>query len=592
MTAPRVWAPLAGRVEFAASGRRVAMRQVGGGWWEGPADGLQSGLDYGFAIDGGQVLPDPRSPWQPAGVHGLSRWLDHEAYEWHDDGWQPPAIESGVIYEMHVGTFTSEGTFEGAIGRLDELSDLGISHVELMPVVESPGTRGWGYDGVDLFAPHHIYGGPDGLKRLVDAAHTRGLAILLDVVYNHFGPDGNYLAQFGPYETDRHRTNWGNAVNLDGPGSDEVRRYLCDNALAWIRDYHVDGFRLDAVHALVDRSATHFLEQLAGEVDAIENELGRRVLLIAESNQNDPRLVQPRGTSGYGLDAQWSDDFCHALHVSLTGETAGISGDFSGLEDLCRALRDVFVYVGQLSAYRGRCYGRAVGDMPRSRFVGFLQNHDQTGHRAAGERSSHLMGPDALRVAAATVLLGPMVPLLFQGEEWGASTPFPFFADHNDPDLAAAVRDGRGREFGAFGWSADEVPDPGALETFTGAKLDWSERSCSPHAELLDWHRRLVQARRSIAGLAAGPVAEVDCDVESHCLVVRRGGTVMASNLGFEPATVPIPGLGALRLELRSHPNAGLIDESVDLPPMSVVLLVPSPIAPEVTHRARTLAVD
>ena len=325
------------------------------------------------------------------------------------------------------------------------------------------------------------------------------------------------------------------------------------------------------------REVKHFLEQLVSEVDELEVELGRSILLIAESNLNDPRLVQPRSVGGYGLDAQWSDDFCHALQVALTGETGGVNGDFSGLGDLARALRDVFVYVGQLSGYRGRRYGRAVGDISRSHFVGFLQNHDQIGHRIAGDRSSQFLGPDALRVAAAIVLLGPIVPLLFQGEEWGASTPFPFFADHTDPTLAAAVREGRSREFGAYESGGVPAPDPGAPETFERAKLDWSERSLSPHAELLDWYRSLVRARRSIAGLAAGPAPQVECDPEAGRLVVRREGTLLAANLGPMPLSIALPEAASLRLELASRHGMTLGSDSVAMPPMSVGLLVPVP---------------
>ena len=430
----RVWVPFAkDRVELCLRGDRVPLEQTTGGWWQSRDLELADGTDYAFSIDGGDPRPDPRSRWQPDGVHGWSRWVDHERFTWPDQGHQPPAWESAVLYELHVGTFTTAGTFDAAIDHLDDLVELGISHVELMPVAEFPGARGWGYDGVNLYAPKSGYGGPDGLKRFVAAAHDRGLAVLLDVVYNHFGPDGNYLGAFGPYLSDRHKTLWGAAVNLDGAGSDEVRRYLVDNAVQWMRDYHLDGLRLDAVHAFLDTSAVHFLEELSAEVDQLETALARRMMLIAESDLGDPRVVRPRHRHGYGMDAQWNDEFHHALHVVLTSERDGILGDFHGIDDVATAIRDVVVYQGQRSQYRQRNQGRPIDrDLPRWKFVSFFQNHDQTGNRAHGERSSQLLGEDALMVAAALVLLGPNVPMLFAGEEWAASAPFLYFTDHQD----------------------------------------------------------------------------------------------------------------------------------------------------------------
>lgn len=577
-TKARVWAPNAERtVDLVLDDRRVPLSAGTDGWWKSSTDALKHGLDYAFSIDGGEPRPDPRSPWQPYGPHGRSRWLDHGLHAWRDAGWRPPAWESGVLYELHVGTFTPVGTFDSAIARLDDLARLGVTHLELMPVAEFPGAFGWGYDGVDLFAPEHAYGGPEALKRFVGAAHDHGLAVLLDVVFNHFGPDGNYLAEFGPYLTDRHHTPWGNAVNLDGPGSDEVRRFFIDNALEWLRDYHMDGLRLDAVHALIDTSATHFLEQLTVEVDRLEAEVGRSIVVVAESDLNDPRIVRTRDDHGYGLDAQWSDDFRHALHVALTGEREGINGDFSGFADLCAALRGVFVYQGQHSTFRNREHGRPIGNLPRSRFVNFLQNHDQVGNRALGERSSQLLEMDTLRVAAAIVLLGPQVPMLFQGEEWGASAPFLFFADHEDPDLATAVRDGRRRDFADFGWPAGDVPDPGARETFERSHLDWSERNASPHADLLDWHRRLIGLRRELPALAAGPAPEVACDETARWLTVERSGTLLAVNLGDSAARFDLPGGGAawrLKAASRHEIAPPAHNDSLTLPPMSAAFLI------------------
>ncbi len=475
MTAFRVWAPRPARVDLVSTAPgRVAddepqaqrtqrpMRQGDDGWWLLDVPDSAPGADYGFVLDGEGPFPDPRSPSQPNGVHGLSRTVDHAAFPWSDAGWTPPPLDRAVIYELHVGTFSAAGTFDGVIGHLDQLVDLGITHLELMPVVEFPGNRGWGYDGVDLFAPHHAYGGPDGLKRLVDACHARGLAVLIDVVWNHLGPDGNYLGRFGPYFTDRYRTPWGAAVNFDDAGSDEVRAFVLDNARMWLEDYHADGLRIDAVHAIFDQSATNILETVATAVHALGDRLGRPLVAIAESDLNDPRLVRDVALGGYGLDAQWNDDFRHALHVAVTGESDGYHGQYDGIPDLATALRNVFVYDGRYSAFRGRSHGRPVGALPATRFVGYLQNHDQVGNRALGERISQLVPPEAVRAAAAIVLLGPFVPLLFAGEEWAASSPFLYFTDHGDENLAAAVREGRRREFAELHRDGIEVPDPQA----------------------------------------------------------------------------------------------------------------------------------
>jgi maltooligosyltrehalose trehalohydrolase len=491
-----VWAPRAQRVDVEVGATRVPMTRASRGWWTGAAiPDAGKAVEYRFVLDGGQALPDPRSPFQPQGVHGPSRMVDHGAFRWNDGHWRPGPLSAAVIYELHVGTFTPGGTFDAAIERLDHLVNLGVSHVQLMPVAEFPGRRGWGYDGVDLYAPHHGYGGPDGLKRLVNACHARGVAVLLDVVYNHLGPDGNYLASFGPYFSDRYHTPWGEAVNLDAADSDEVRRFFCDNALMWLRDYRIDGLRIDAVHALFDQSATPFLEQLADEVAALGAEQGRRLVLIAESDLNDSRLVRSPSVGGYGLDAAWNEDFHHALHAVLTGERAGYYADFGTVDDVVTALRDGFVYGGRFSAYRRRRHGREASGLDGHTFVGFLQNHDQVGNRARGERLSQLVSPALVKIGAALVLTSPFVPMIFHGEEWGASTPFLYFTDHEDPALARAVSEGRRREFIRFGVEAKDVPDPQAEETFGRSKLDWTEVGREPHASTLDWYRRLVRSQ-------------------------------------------------------------------------------------------------
>lgn len=534
MTHFRVWAPAARRIELELGTGRVPMHADEQGWWSVDVNDAGPGTDYGFHVDGTGPLPDPRSPFQPAGVHGRSRVVDHDSFRWSDTHWNPPPLSAAVIYELHVGTFTPQGTFEAAIDRLDHLVTLGVTHVELMPVAEFPGARGWGYDGVALFAPHHQYGGPDGLKRLVDACHARGLAVLLDVVYNHLGPDGNYLGHFGPYFTDRYTTPWGDAVNLDGPGSDEVRRFFCDNARMWLRDYHIDGLRLDAVHAIVDTSAVHFLEQLAREVDALEGELGHHLVLICENDRNDPRPVWSRERGGYGLDAQWNEDFHHALHALFTGERRGYYIDFGSLQELGRTLRAGFALDGRYSRFRGRCHGRPYASDSGHRLVGYLQNHDQVGNRARGTRIGSLLRPERLRVAVAVTLTAPFIPLLFQGEEWGASTPFQYFTDHGDPRLADAVREGRKAEFAPFVDNPDDLPDPQARTTFERSQLCWPERNEEGPDRLLHWYQCLIALRRRLPGLTDARLnaTTLDFNATEGWLVMERPGVAILCNLG------------------------------------------------------------
>jgi maltooligosyltrehalose trehalohydrolase len=571
----RVWAPIAKQVEVKIGSNLFGMTANEGGWWlaELPLDG--AGIDYMFVIDRGGPLPDPRSPWQPNGIHGPSRTVDHAAFRWTDQHWQAPALSSAIFYELHVGTFTREGTFIAAIDKLDYLADLGVTHIELMPIAEFSGNRGWGYDGVDLYAPHHAYGEPDDLKRLINACHARGLAVFLDVVYNHLGPAGNYLARFGPYFTRRYATPWGQAMNFDGPGSDEVRRFSCDNALMWLRDYHFDGLRIDAVHAIVDTSAVHFLEQLACEVTKLQAQTGRDLPLIAESDLNDPRVVRRQEIGGYGIHAQWSDDFHHALHCVLTEERAGYYRDFGALADLAKALQRVFVYDGRYSAFRRRRHGRPPSGLSGHSFLGYLQTHDQIGNRAKGERSSDLMNVGRLKIAAALVLTAPFIPMLFQGEEWGATSPFLYFTDHEDPELGRNVTEGRRREFTAFGWNPEEIPDPQAGETFERSKLNWSEPDKEPHAGLLIWHRRLMELRRRIPALSNGRLNEVlvSFDETVKWLVVKRGSVVIACNLNQRKQRVPAKIDPESRLLLSSDDKVQIIQNAVELPPDSVAIL-------------------
>lgn len=570
-----VWAPRAARVELECRGQLAAMTKAVSGWWSVDAPFIGHGIDYAFLVDGEGPYPDPRSPWQPEGVHGPSRWVDHERFDWSDSGWQAPPLSEAVIYELHIGTFTPGGTFDSAIDRLDHLVDLGVTHVELMPVNEFSGARGWGYDGVDLYAPHHVYGGPEALKRLVNTCHERGLAVILDVVYNHLGPSGNYLGKFGPYFTEKYATPWGEAVNLDGPESDEVRRFFIDNALMWLRDYHFDGLRIDAIHAIVDTSATHFLEQLAHEVDRLEAQLTRRLELIAESDLNDPRVIRSPEAGGYGIEAQWNEDFHHALHAVLTRERNGYYQDFGKLADLVSVLTRGFYYDGHYSAYRRRSHGRSAADLPGHQFVAFLQNHDQTGNRAMGERTGHLLTDGQLKIGAALVMTSPFVPMLFMGEEWAASSPFLYFTAHPDPKLGEAVRRGRREEFAAFKWEATEVPDPQAEATFLKSRLKWDEIESRRHAELLDWHRRLIRLRREWRVLGTGSLdrVAVDFDESAEWMVVTRNSARVVFNFSELPQLVPCRGSQDMKLVLASSDDARIGGDEVSLSAHSVAIL-------------------
>jgi len=568
-----VWAPHAKSVDAVLSGRRVPLALDSRGWWSAKTADAGPGTDYSFSVDGGQPAPDPRSPWQPYGVHGASRVVDHSAFEWTARSWQPPPLSSAIVYELHIGTFTPGGTFESGIERLGYLKELGVTHVELMPVVEFPGERGWGYDGVDLFAPHHAYGGPDGMKKLIDACHREGLAVILDVVYNHLGPDGNYLSLFGPYFTQQHHTPWGEAVNLDGTGSTEVRRFFCDNALMWLRDYHVDGLRLDAIHAIFDSSAVHFLEQLSREVEELEAATGRHFFLIAESDLNDPRVVMPREANGFGFDAQWSDDFHHAVHTLLTAENAGYYADFGRMEDLATALKDMFVYGGRQSAHRGRAHGKPVRGLSAHRFIACIQNHDQVGNRARGDRIGSLTGPARQKIGAALLLCGPSIPMLFQGEEFGAATPFQYFTNHSDLELGAAVSKGRRAEFASFGWRPEDVPDPQDVATFQASRLNWREIDELAHQDLLAWYRSLIALRRSTPALNNGNLdaVRVDFSDPGQWLILYRDPLAIACNFSKTSSSVALR--FPARTLLASKPGINVTESKIDLAPESAAIL-------------------
>jgi maltooligosyltrehalose trehalohydrolase len=568
-----VWAPRAGNMEVKIGDKKYPMEKKSRGYWSGAVEEAGRGTDYGFVIDGLEpALPDPRTQWQPDSVHGVSRVVDHSAFAWSDEDWQAPPLSSALIYELHLGTFTPEGTLKAAESRLDYLKALGVTHVELMPIANFPGKRGWGYDGVDLFAIFNAYGEPGDLKRFVDACHSKGLAVLLDVVYNHLGPVGNYLAKFGPYFTHSHSTPWGDAVNFEEAGATEIRRYLIDNALMWLRDYHIDGLRLDAVHAYMDRSAIHFLEEITGEVRRLEAAMGKHFVLIAESDLNDPRIVKAEEAGGYGLDAQWSDDFHHALFSVISGERAGYYEDFGTLAQLAKSLRCVFVYDGNYSEYRQRNHGRQVVGLSGHRFIGFVQNHDQVGNRAQGERISHEAGVGRAKIAAALVLTAPFVPMLFQGEEFGASAPFLYFTDYDDPELGRMISEGRKKEFEAFGWAPDQIPDPQAEQTFLQSKLNWAELTEQPHRSLLQWHKDLIHLRRNQTKLSDGNLnVNVRFDEEAQWLVLERGNLRIACNLGRAPVNLEA-GKGAQVL-LASDDSIALSGENIKLGPDSVAVL-------------------
>jgi len=541
-----VWAPNADDVALhllSPQERLIPMQQERDGYWDIVVDNVPAGSRYWYRLDRERDLPDPASRWQPDGVHGPSAVTDPTRFAWHNNHWQGIRLSELVCYELHVGTFTPEGTFTAIIPHLPALVDLGITAIELMPVAEFPGERNWGYDGVLPFAVHHAYGGPEGLRYFVDACHQHGLGVILDIVYNHVGPEGNVLNQYGPYFTERYRTPWGPALNTDGPDSEPVRRFLIENALHWVREYHIDGFRLDAVHAIVDQLPTHILEELAQTLHAEGLRLSRHILVIAESDANDPRIITPRPLGGYGLDAVWSDDFHHALHTLITGEQHGYYVDYGSLEHLARVFRHGFCYTGQRSTFRRRRHGRAAPAAHPEQFVVCIQNHDQVGNRARGDRLSTLVDFERLKLAAATVLLSPFTPLLFMGEEYAETAPFPYFISHTDPELITAVREGRKREFVAF-HAEQESPDPQAVETFLQAKLHHQLREEGEHHTLWRFYQHLLTIRRQAAPYQTTPrpwpIIEMDC--AAHALVVRWEDVTPAACLALcfadQPQTV------------------------------------------------------
>jgi maltooligosyltrehalose trehalohydrolase len=575
-----VWAPRAQRLRLSVGDAIVEMTRGADDWWSpaGPVPHISEEVDYGYLIDDSDTpRPDPRSRRQPAGVHQRSRTYDPSSFAWTDERWSGRQLAGAVVYELHVGTFTPEGTLDAALGRLDHLRSIGVDLVELMPVNAVNGVHNWGYDGVLWHAVHEPYGGPPAYQRFVDGCHAAGLGVIQDVVYNHLGPSGNYLPEFGPY-LKPGRNTWGDLVNLDGDGSAEVRRFILDNVRMWLADYHVDGLRIDAVHALADSSELHLLEEMAIVVAALSAHQRRPLTLIAESDLNDPKLVTPREAGGYGLDAQWSDDYHHAVHVALTGETTGWLADFEPLSALAKVCERGFFHDGTYSSYRGRPHGVPIDTsaMPSWRLVVSSQNHDQVGNRAVGDRITQSLDDDQLACAALLMLAGPFTPMLFQGEEWAASTPFQFFTSHEEPELAEATAQGRIAEFSRLGWDPEVVPDPQDPETFARSKLDWSEPTGGRHARILDVYRRLAELRRELPALTDPAFAHnrAEVDEDTRLFTLHRGEVVVVVNFGTDGAATKL----AEGLELRFETESGVdLDEgTLTVPRHAGALLAPT----------------
>lgn len=546
----RLWAPRFEQMQIVIcenQPRLLPMQAEDGGEFSAFVNGLRDGADYAFETGQGRRFPDPVSRWQPASVHGPSRVVDADAFRWSDGDWRGIPLEDYLIYELHTGTFTPEGTFEAIIPRLPYLRDLGITAIEIMPVAEFPGRRNWGYDGVGLYAPQSTYGGPSGLKALVDSCHRHGIAVVLDVVYNHLGPEGNYLSEFAPFFTTAYRTPWGDAINYDGAGSDGVRRFVVDNALYWLTEYHMDALRLDAIHGIFDFSARHILQEMSDALHAQAESLGRAAFLIAESDLNDPRIIRPPALGGYGVDAQWLDDFHHSLLTALTADSRGYLGDFDGLPSLGKALAKGFVYEGQRSAYRGRRHGAPSHDLSGRQFVAFTLNHDQVGNAHQGVRPSHLLSIEQQKLAAAVLLFAPYIPLLFMGQEYAETAPFYYFTDHGDPQLIAAVREGRRREIAEF-LAGREFADPQDAATFERSKLDWSLPRQAPHCGHLAWYRDWIALRKRLAALrnCRKDLLRSECDPHNQWLAVERRDpsgerALLICNFCESAQAIPIP---------------------------------------------------
>jgi maltooligosyltrehalose trehalohydrolase len=519
-----LWGPFHEKIELRIvhpDERIISMERISRGYWKAGLKDVYPGCRYFYRLGGDSDRPDPASHFQPEGVHGPSGVIDHGDFVWTDESWKGLQFSEFIIYEIHVGTFTPDETFDGVISRLDDLKDLGINALEIMPVAQFPGARNWGYDGAFPFAVQNSYGGPDGLKRLVDACHGKGMAVILDVVYNHLGPEGNYLREFGPYFTDTYKTPWGQAINFDSGYNDEVRNFFIENAVHWFDRFHMDALRLDAVHAIYDLSAKPFLLQLSERIEALSEQKGRKLYLIAENDSNDIKIISPRQTGGYNLDAQWNDDFHHALHALITGERTGYYMDFGSTGQVVKSLREGFVYDWKYSAFRKRRHGNSSAGRPASQFIVSCQNHDQVGNRMLGERLSSLVSFEKLKTAAGLLFLSPYIPLLFMGEEYGEDRPFLYFVSHCDPELIDAVRNGRKAEFSSFQWK-DEVPDPQHADTFLSSKLIWDKRTEGRNSSLLSFYRLLIGLRREVPALANLDNKKLACSSEEEKVIFMR----------------------------------------------------------------------
>jgi maltooligosyltrehalose trehalohydrolase len=575
-----VWGPLLQQVELKILSpiqRNIPLEQDEEGYWQVELDGIPDGpVDYLYRLQseaGVLERPDPASRWQPYGVHGPSRVLD-PGFDWQDGAWQGIPLPQWILYELHVGTFTPEGTFGAIIPRLPELLDLGVNVLELMPVAQCPGGRNWGYDGVYPYAVQTAYGGAKALKELVNACHQMGMAVVLDVVYNHLGPEGNYLRDFGPYFTHKYHTPWGDALNFDDRYCDGVREFFLQNAEYWLEEFHLDGLRLDAIHAIYDFSARPFLRELSERVDVLEEHTGWPRQLIAETDLNDVKIISPRDQGGYGIDGQWCDDFHHCVHTLLTGEKEGYYEDFGQLDQLAKSYRESYVFSGQYSPHRARRYGNSAAQRPGSQFVVCIQNHDQIGNRMLGDRLSQLTSFEGLKLAAAALLLAPMLPLLYMGEEYGETAPFQYFVSHGDPDLVEAVRQGRRKEFSAFAWKGD-VPDPQSEETFRCSKLNWELKNVGHHQVLWRWYQTLMHLRKTLPALQSLERDSLQVELFSGsglALQRRQGSHTLIALFNFSPeqsATYSGWPSGSWQKLLDSHEPDWLGSASA-MPPQSI----------------------
>lgn len=543
-----VWAPYAEKVDVKVTSdksRMIPMKKDRHGYYEAVDDSIVEGDEYFYLLDDFKERPDPASRSQPYGVHGPSKVTDSSSFRWSDEQWSNPPLKNYIIYEMHIGTFTEQGTFDSAIDKLDHLIELGITAIEIMPVAAFPGNRNWGYDGVLPYAAQICYGGVKGLKAFVNACHLKGIAVILDVVYNHIGPEGNYLEDFGPYYTDRYHTPWGKAINFDGQGSEGVRNYILGNALYWIEECHIDALRLDAVHAIFDKSETHILKEMHDDIKGLK----KRAYLIAESDLNEPTLIKSECDGGYGLDGQWNDDFHHAMTAYLLKKQTGYFQDFGSIGDIAKAVTEGYVYDGRWSTFRGKKHGSSSKGIPADKFVNFLQNHDQIANASQGMPIGKVMGDDRHRLAALILFFSPEIPMLFMGQEWASTTPFNYFTDFGDPALQEAVSEGRKKEYASLGISKG-FSDPSALQTFQDSKLDWGWNRDPRALDFFEYYRRLIQLRKEHTCLTSGNVdfTNIEFNEKKRWLKIERSEgagkgrrLLLICNLSDTPQKIPIP---------------------------------------------------